>query len=146
MKKIIYLILLISITGFSQIIEPVKWSTTFEKISDLEYNIVITATIDDTWHLYSQKVPEDGPLPTVFKFSPSSNLRLIGNTSEEKGLLVYEKVFDKKIKYFEKKAIFKQRIKLKNRNPFIIKGNIEYMSCNNEKCVPGYNDFEIKIR
>lgn len=145
MKKITLLLLLISVTGFSQILDPVKWSTSTEKISETEYNLVFTATIHDNWHLYSQNVPENGPLPTVFTFNYSSDFSLIGNLSEEKGMIVYEEVFDIKIKYFEAKAVFKQHIKTKHKNAFKILGEIEFMSCDNTKCVQSYDDFEFEI-
>ncbi len=145
MKKIIFLFLFISVSGFSQIIEPVKWATSIEKISEKEYDIVFTATIDETWHLYSVNVPENGPLPTVFSFESLTNYTLIGNMSEPKGHTVYEAVFEMDTKYFENKAIFKQRIKILNKTPFKLKGNIEFMSCNGEKCIQGYDTFEINI-
>jgi hypothetical protein len=145
MKKITFLLLLIATSSFSQILEPVKWSTSIEKISDSEYNLVFTANIDEEWHLYSQYVPENGPLPTVFKFKSSPNYSIIGNTSEEKGDTVYEETFEMKITFFKVKAIFKQRVKITNQKGFKILGEIEYMSCNNSSCVPGYDDFKIEI-
>jgi thiol:disulfide interchange protein DsbD len=145
MKKLTFIFLFISLSGFSQILEPVKWSTSLEKNSDLEYNLVFTAEIDETWHLYSQHVPENGPLPTVFSFEDFTNYTLVGNMSEPKGKTVYEVVFEMDTKYFENKAVFKQRIKLKNNTNFKIKGNIEFMVCNSEKCIQGYHNFEIKL-
>ena len=50
----------------SQILDPVKWSTSVKKISETEYDLISKATIAKGWHLYSQVVPEDAPLPTVF--------------------------------------------------------------------------------
>ncbi|MFD2292138.1 hypothetical protein ACFSKN_14660 [Mariniflexile gromovii] len=41
MKKIIGLFLFVSVSGFSQILEPVKWATSVEKISSSEYNLVL---------------------------------------------------------------------------------------------------------
>ena len=131
--------------GYSQIIEPVKWETEVKKISDIEYELIINATIDPNYHLYSQKVSNDGPLPTVFIFKKSDDYELVGDTSEEKGHMVYDPVFKLKIKYFETKTTFKQRIKLKNRDHFKIIGEIEFMACDDSTCVPGYGDMEFKI-
>ena len=69
MKHILLVIVaLLTLNAFSQIIEPVKWSTSVEKISETEYLLISTANIDKGWHLYSQKVPEDGPITTTFSF------------------------------------------------------------------------------
>ena len=145
MKKTLALLLLITTISYSQILEPVKWTTETKKISDSEYVLIINATIEQNYHLYSQKVPNDGPLPTVFIFEKSKDYELIGSTTEEKGRTVYEPVFEMNIKYFENKAIFKQRIKVKNKNNFKIIGEIEFMTCNDSNCVPGYGDIEFKI-
>lgn len=129
----------------SKILEPVKWSTETKKISETEYELIINASIEKNYHLYSQKVPDDGPLPTIFIFETSNNYELIGSTTEEEGHTVYDSIFKAKIKYFDTKATFKQRIKLNNKNSFKIIGEIEFMTCNDSGCVPGYGDFEFEI-
>ena len=145
MKNLLLLLLLITTVSYSQILEPVKWTTETKKITATEYDLIINASIEKNYHLYSQKVPEDGPLPTIFIFEESNDYELIGNTIEEKGHTVHDPVFNLKIKYFETKTTFKQRIKVKNKNPFKIIGEIEFMTCNNSSCVPGYGDIEFKI-
>jgi thiol:disulfide interchange protein DsbD len=145
MKKTLALLLLITTISYSQILEPVKWTTETKKISESEYDLIIIATIEPNYHLYSQKVPDDGPLPTVFIFEKSNNYELIGNTTEEKGHTVYDTVFKLNVKYFDTKATFRQRIKVKNSSSFKIIGEIEFMTCNDSNCVPGYGDIEFKI-
>ena len=145
MKKILALLLLITTISHSQILEPVKWTTETKKISDTEYDLIINATIEPNYHLYSQKVPEDGPRPTIFIFEKSNDYELIGKTIEEKGHTVYDPVFKLKVKYFDTKTTFKQRIKLNGKNSFKIIGEIEFMTCNDSSCVLGYGDIEFKI-
>ncbi len=145
MKKTLTLLLLITTISYSQILEPVKWTTEAKKISDTEYDLIINATIEPNYHLYSQNVPDDGPLPTIFIFEKSNNYELIGSITEEKGHTIYDPVFKLKIKYFDTKTTFKQRIKLNNKNRFKIIGEIEFMTCNDSNCVPGYGDIEFEI-
>lgn len=145
MKKIIYLLLLITTAGYSQILEPVKWTTEAKKISDSEYQLIINAAIEPNYHLYSQKVPDDGPRPTTFIFEKNNNYELIGSPTEEKGHTDYDPTFKMNIKYFDNKVTFRQRIKVKNKNRFKILGEIEYMTCNDSNCVLGYGDIEFKI-
>ncbi len=73
MKKILGLLLLITTTSYSQILEPVKWTTDTKKLSDTEYELIIVATIEQDYHLYSQNVPKNGPVPTTFIFEKSNN-------------------------------------------------------------------------
>lgn len=130
----------------SQVLEPAKWSTSTEKISDTEYDLIVHATIDDTWHLYSQNVPEDGPIPTTFTFETSKNFELVGKVSEEEGKTVYDPVFDMQIKFFEKKAEFRQRIKVLNQELSIVKGEVEFMVCDDERCLaPTYIDLNFDL-
>ncbi len=148
MKKYIFLLLFtaFSISAFSQIFKPVKWTTSTEKISDTEYNLVIKATIDKNWHLYSQNVPEDGPIPTAFTFTKTSDFELIGKPSEEKGHTVDDKVFNMKIKFFENEATFKQKIKITSNKDIKITGEVEFMTCDDTTCLPPtYVDLNFNI-
>ncbi len=145
MRKIIILLLLTTTATYSQILEPVKWTTEIKKISNTEYDLIINATIDEGYHLYSQKVPDDGPLPTIFIFEKNENYELIGTTTEGKGHVVYDPVFELNIRYFDTKATFKQRIKVKNKNDFKINVEIEFMTCNDANCITGYDDVKFNI-
>ena len=138
MKKIFLLFALFALvnSSFAQIHDPVKWSTSAEKISETEYDLIVTATIEAKWHLYSQNVPADGPIPTTFSFKTSPDFKLIGKTTEEKGVTVHDPVFEMQIKYFENKAKFKQRIKVLSNKSFKIAGTVEFMVCDDASCLP----------
>ncbi len=137
MKKIfsILLFLTISATSYSQIEDPVKWTTKVIKTSDTEATLITKATIEKGWHLYSQSVPENGPLPTVFAYKSSENYNLIGSTEEEKGHTVNDPVFEMVIKFFENKATFEQKINISEELKTIT-ATVEFMVCDDEKCLP----------
>ncbi|MDO6817998.1 protein-disulfide reductase DsbD domain-containing protein [Zobellia sp. 1_MG-2023] len=135
-KAVLILVLLVFATGNSQILEPVKWSTKVVKISDKEYDLMAIATIDAKWHLYSQTVPEDGPIPTTFLFKSSTNYLKKGNTKEEEGHTISDPVFNMEIKFFETKALFKQRILIKEKKPFKVNATVEFMVCDDSRCLP----------
>jgi hypothetical protein len=136
-KNILLAALILSVNAFSQIHNPVKWTTAVSKISDTEYDLIATATIQKNWHLYSQNVPEGGPIATKFTFDTSSKkFKLIGNTTEDNGYEVDDKVFVMRIKYFESKAVFKQRIKLSSTKKMSIIGTVKFMVCDDANCLP----------
>ncbi|MEX1383407.1 protein-disulfide reductase DsbD domain-containing protein, partial [Lutibacter sp.] len=148
MKKTLSLLsfLLIFTASYAQIYDPVKWSTSVEKISDTEYDLIVKAIIEDKWHLYSQIVPEDGPIPTSFIFETTEQFNLVGNVIEEEGHTVYDPVFDMEIKYFENAATFKQRIKVETNNALKIIGELEFMVCDDTNCLPPtFVDLEFTI-
>ncbi|WMI64182.1 cytochrome c biogenesis protein CcdA [Aestuariibaculum sp. YM273] len=128
--------LVLSTAAFAQILEPVKWSTAVEKVSDTEYDLVATATIDKGWHLYSQDVPADGPIATSFIYDDSEgNFTIVGNTTEEEGHTIQDPVFEMEIKYFEKKATFKQRIQTEGEVNSVL-AFVEFMVCDDTRCLP----------
>ncbi|WP_348636598.1 cytochrome c biogenesis protein CcdA [Mariniflexile litorale] len=138
MRQFLFLlsVLILSLTGHSQILEPVKWTTSVEKLSDTEYELTSKATIESGWHLYSQNVPENGPIATTFTYDDSEGgFNIVGNTSEEEGHTIDDPVFGMKIKFFEKSAIFKQKVivesDIKSINAFV-----EFMVCDDSRCLP----------
>jgi thiol:disulfide interchange protein len=138
MKKIIAFLILFSLTltSYSQIHDPVKWSTSVKKVSESEYDLILRATIEEDWHLYSQRVPEGGPVATTFTYTSSSAYELVGKASEEAGHTVNDPIFNLKIKYFSNTATFKQRIKVLSKKVFKITGLVEFMVCNDANCLP----------
>ncbi len=138
MKKIVVFLILfcLTLTGYSQIHDPVKWSTSIEKVSESEYDLILRATIENGWHLYSQRVPDGGPVATTFTYTPSSAYKLVGTVSEEAGHTVNDPIFNMKIKYFSNKAVFKQRIKVLSKKAFKITALVEFMVCNDANCLP----------
>lgn len=137
MKKLALLLALLLFTvGNAQILEPVTWSTSVEKISDKEYELIAIADIETNWHLYAQNVPKDGPIPTTFLFKSSPNYLKKGNTKEDLGHTLSDPIFNMEIKFFETKALFKQRILIKEKAPFKINATVEFMVCDDSRCLP----------
>ncbi len=137
MKNLIVIIgLLFGQVVNAQILEPIKWSTEVIKLADDEYQLISRAALEPGWHLYSQDVPDDGPVPTSFQYNNyESGFRLIGKTSEEAGSIVQDPVFMMEIKYFENTVVFEQRIQLLGRQTKV-EATVEFMVCDDERCLP----------
>lgn len=139
-KILSFLFLLCSfISVQSQILEPVKWKTSVEKVSDTEFTLIATATIDDGWHLPSQETfPDDviGPIPTEFSFeNQENNYELIGSTQEPEVQPHFDPIFEIDLKNFSDKAVFKQKIKLINVELESIQAIAFFSVCDDEKCL-----------
>ena len=135
----------VAISANAQILEPVKWTIESKKLNDKEFEIVYTAKIDRGWHLYSQFIKPNGPNPTSFHLEESPKFIQIGKVTEEKGYDVYDEFFSMEVRYFEGEAVFVQKIKKVNHDKVTITGEIEFMSCSDEACVPGYFDIDIEL-
>lgn len=119
----------------AQIQQPVKWSYSTEEKGDATY-LKLKATIDKGWHLYAQDIGAGGPIPTSFKFNPSSSYELSGKVTEPKAEEIFDKNFDMKLRFFEKSAVFSQKIIIKGTKAFNITGTLEFMVCNDVMCLP----------
>ncbi len=131
----------------AQIFDPVKWTFNSRKISDCNYELTIKAKIDGKWHLYGQKTyGDEGPVPTSFHFTTSPQYELVGKTTESKLVKKFEPIWNFELDFFEHEAIFKQKIKIKTDQAFEIKGNLEFMVCNETQCLPPTPvDFSFKV-
>ncbi len=128
-------------SGASQIYDPVKWSTTVEKVDKDVYKLIASASIEPKWHMYSQSVPEDGPIPTTFEFEfPEGSLELLGKTTEIGGHTLNDPVFNMQITYFENKAVFEQKIKILKAITSL-DASVEFMVCDDEKCLPPTTEY-----
>jgi len=147
--KHLFLILvsLISFVGFSQTpLKPVTWEAVYVPKTATEGEIVFTATIEKKWHIYSQRPTDVGPIPTSFTVVPSADFELLGKVEEEQAHEEYVAAFDAKVFVFSEKAVFKQKIKLKNQKSFTIKTSLEFMTCNDVQCLPpAILDFSVSV-
>ena len=126
---------------------PVKWSYSVKRVSDEEADLVFKAEIGPGWHLYSQNIPAGGPIPTSFKFNQAPEFARLGKTKEGKAIKKKEPAFeDMMLSWFESSATFTQRICVKSGKAFKIKGELEFMVCNDQTCLPPtVEDFEFTI-
>jgi Disulphide bond corrector protein DsbC len=117
--------------------EPVKWSFSMKKLTPLKYLLVMTASIDNPWHTYSQFTPKGGPYPTTISFTQSPLIQYNGTPKEEGNLReVYDDGFDVNVKYFEKKVSFVEEVDLKAVVKTTVAGKITFMACTDGKCLP----------
>ncbi|WP_158827559.1 protein-disulfide reductase DsbD N-terminal domain-containing protein [Mucilaginibacter lacusdianchii] len=149
MKKILVALMLFLAAASlkAQILTPVKWAYAAKRISKTEAVVMMRATVDDGWHIYSQHVADGGPVKTTFTFTASPNYAIAGKTVEPKAITKYEKAFGMNVSYFEHSVIFQQRVRLMSAGPVTVKGTLEYMTCNDEKCLPPDNvTFAVAIK
>ena len=130
--------LLTCLVSFSQQpdLNPIKWNAVYSPLSNLEGEIIITATIENKWHIYSQRPSDAGAIPTSFTITPNSKITLIGKVEETNAHEIYDKAFDAKVFTFEKEAVFTQKIKCNSKETIIVKITLEYMTCNDMQCLP----------
>jgi thiol:disulfide interchange protein DsbD len=136
------IILLVGLTIYTsglaqsrQVNKPLKWSFSVESTGENEANVVITAIMNDGWHIYSRFLDEGGSSPTKFTFETTDDYTLVGKMKDEGKLIEkYDSIFLMQIAWFEKKAVFTQRVKLKTASASI-KGKVVFMACTDKECL-----------
>jgi hypothetical protein len=135
-KLLLVLVMLFAGRGaFAQIEGHVSWAYAAKKVSATEAVILLKATIDDTWHIYSLNVKDGGPIRTSFKFTKSVDYTPVGKPTEPAPIVKYDKNFGMNLTYFENSVVFQQKVKLKGKKA-TVKGSLEFMTCNDQKCLP----------
>lgn len=150
MKKIFLstLIGLFALAASAQVKNPVSWKFEAKKKAAGEYELVMTATIEKPWHLYSQNTGAGGPIPTKFTFKPNPLVTVSGKATE-KGKLEksYDENFKTNVLYYSNSVVFTQTVKLKNPSvKSSIGGSVEFMACDDHECTaPKKQSFDIKL-
>ena len=116
--------------------EPVVWTTDIEKTTDTEYVLIFRAVMQPKWHLYSQNLPKDGPLPTEFVFEVADTaFELLGKTEESKTVTAFDPIFEMDLSWFEGEATFRQKIRLLQPELGTVSGEINFQACDDKICI-----------
>lgn len=118
----------------AQILDPVKWSYAAKRTGKDEAVVFLKATIGDGWHIYSTRQKNGGPVKTSFTFSHGVDYVLVGKMMEPVPVTKFESL-EMDVHYFERSVIFQQKVRLKKAQAEI-KGKLEFMVCNDQKCLP----------
>lgn len=116
----------------------VTWQFQANKKGELQYEVVMRATIQSGWHLYSQQQPEDAiAIPTTIEIKNNplvireKSIREVGKmqkyTDKTLGVTAYQ---------YSNEVSFVQTVNLKAKVKTAITGEIEYQVCDDEKCLP----------
>ena len=135
--NLLFLFLLFSASSAMAQLNPAKWVFSAEKVNDTEYNLILTASLDPGWFIYSQYLAsDDGPIRTSLSFGESKAFELLGK-AEEKGDKKegYDDIFMMDVIKFSGTTQFVQRIKTLE-NIETISGAVEFMCCDKNRCIP----------
>lgn len=117
---------------------PVSWTYSSKKIAADQYEVILTATIQPGWHLYSQNQPKDAiAQPTSFKFNKNPLLNFEGKVKEVGKLEKYkDEVLDVSAHQYSNKVDFVQKVKIKGKAKTNVTGSLEFQTCDDSRCLP----------
>ncbi len=131
----------------AQVLEPVTWSFRSEKTGDNTFDLVMTADLEDNWHLYAMDIEEGGPIATSFTFEPGNGYMLSGKTVEvTKPEVKFDNSFGMNIGMHSGTAEFRQKVTVTG-SPVTVKGYVTFMSCDDKQCLPPRDvEFAFELR
>lgn len=143
----VWVVVLLAIPSFAQILEPAKWSwlpsKNSAKVGD-EIDVIFKVAVDDNWYIYANDFdPECGPMLTEVKFTPHASFKPIGTLKAINPKTKHDEVFGCDVKIFEHNAEFRQKIKILSAN-LSLSGSYNGQTCTEAgKCIPFDGDFTI---
>ncbi len=137
----------LTISVFAQSVTPVKWVYKTVKVNDSVAELQFTANIQPNWHLYAQK-PGQGQieLPLVFNFTKSPKYERIGKVAEPTPQSEYDDLLDAHSNFYTKQVTFKQKVKVKDDQPFTVQGKLEGQACIEGRCTPIEEKFSFDLK
>lgn len=120
----------------AQIVNPVHWSTELKMTGESHGEVVMTATIDAGWHMYSLDVdPDVGPQPLAIEWD-LNGVELSGHPVANKTAhKEYDEMFGANLSWWTDGVTVTQAFTA-TRSKFTIDGTIRYSACNNDNCIP----------
>ena len=141
MTRFIYLIVTILVASFNyveaQIVNPVKWSVTLDMADDTHGAVVMTATVDAGWHVYSNDVdPDVGPNPLEIDWSKLDGVKLDGKMKPSKTPhKEFDEMFGANLSWWTDEVTLRQNF-IVTASKYAIEGAIRFSACNDENCIP----------
>lgn len=134
--KLIVLFFFLSTTSAFAQPRVVQWDFAVERNQGDTVTVILTATVDPGWYVYSQYLEGDGPIPTQVSFEKEDELTFLGKP-EESGHLVegYDDIFGMEIKKYKEEMVIRQQLILPEGENNI-SGKVLFMSCDQEQCLP----------
>jgi len=126
-----------SLAAIAQILTPVIWDIKLIDSESTEKEIHFTADADQGWHVYDMNLPKGGPISTSITYERLQGAELVGTpTPTVAPTTIHDDIFDMELRWFSGKVTFVQKIKVTDPQHFALSGEVEYMACNDETCLP----------
>jgi hypothetical protein len=125
---------------------PVKWSFELKSKNMESAEFTAKADISKGWNIYSVYMDDGGPVPTSFAFEEIIKGSLIGQIVEKsEKISAYDELFEMKVIKYKNYAEFSQII-AKSESTIKLKGNVLFMCCDSQRCLPPSKiPFDLKL-
>mgnify|MGYP000871475567 CR=1 FL=1 len=122
-------------------LNPVKWTLSAPSQAGVGSRIeaLVTATVEEGWHLYSLKQLEGGPIATQIAMPAPQQFKLAGVVDAPVPLTAHEEAFDMSVEFYFGEVEFRLPVEI-NRDaksgPHKLAVTARYQACDNKQCLP----------
>jgi thiol:disulfide interchange protein DsbD len=137
--KFISTLMLVSLAFLAnaQVKNPVKWTFESKKIDAKNYELVMTATMDPGWHIYTIDHKGDIGIATSFSINKNPLGEVKGAVkTTAKGKKSKDPSTGEMVTFYEGKVVFTQSVTLKSPVKTNYTGVVEFMACDDKMCLP----------
>ena len=139
MQRKFFLSLLVFLGATVSALAQISFSVSYKRVSPTEIDIVFSGKAASGWHIYGTNIEDGGPTRATFGTDQLKGVRLKGDLKEGPGIKKkHDAIFDMPVTYFEKTAVFIQRVELTAKD-YSLKGYLTYGACNDQNCLPPTN-------
>lgn len=134
-------------SSFAQDFEqPVSWSASQSAVGNGIYEIKLTASMEDGWHIYDFGPYDGGPTPSALKVT-GKGIELVGDPYVIGDVhKAYDEIFSMDIGICGNGVAFAQKVKVLSASAVSVTANIEWQACNDGSCMPPMDeDFTLQL-
>ena len=134
-------------SSFAQDFEqPVSWSASQSAVGNGIYEIKLTASMEDGWHIYDFGPYDGGPTPSALKVT-GKGIELVGGPYVIGDVhKAYDEIFSMDIGTCSNGVAFAQKVKVLSASAVSVTANIEWQACNDGSCMPPMDeDFTLQL-
>jgi thiol:disulfide interchange protein DsbD len=122
-------------------LDPVKWTLSAPAQAGVGARIeaLVTATVEEGWHLYSLKALEGGPIATQIAMPAPQQFKLAGVIDAPVPLTAHEEAFDMSVEFYFGEVEFRLPVEInRDAKPGAHKLTVtaKYQACDNKQCLP----------
>ncbi len=129
-------VLAITFAATAQIMTPVTWTSEMTMTGDDKGKIVLTANIQDGWHMYAMDLPDGGPQSLEFTFPKLDGVKLEGKPTPSKAAhRQMDEMFGMELAWWTQSVTITQNFTA-TKPEFAIDMMLVYGACNDENCIP----------
>lgn len=120
----------------AQMVEPVKFNVEQKSVSDTEFEVSFTGTIDAGWHVYGTDIADGGPTKAALTLEKHEGAEPVGSLiAKGKAHKGMDPLFGMEVSYYESKVTFVQKFRITGEK-YAVGGYLTYGACNEMNCLP----------